>query len=161
MENCKMVFQVLLGNTIIIDNWEAAIQYRREVVKTTDCPTLLTREGYRICSNGNFGGLSNKAPPIEKLRGMVFGEPLPPDYNIVCLQIDDLQKYKAAFLKCNEVNSELEKLQSFDILEMEKKEKLDELKGELALIEEKLGMDVLTPTYILPKSILAHQYNGI
>uniref|UniRef100_A0A8C5S1N2 SMC hinge domain-containing protein n=1 Tax=Laticauda laticaudata TaxID=8630 RepID=A0A8C5S1N2_LATLA len=87
MENCKMVFGVLLGNTIIIDNLEAAIQYRKEIVKTTDCPTLLTREGYRICSNGKFGGLPNKAPPIEKLRGMVFGAPLPPDYNIVCLQI--------------------------------------------------------------------------
>uniref|UniRef100_A0A670YMS1 Structural maintenance of chromosomes flexible hinge domain containing 1 n=1 Tax=Pseudonaja textilis TaxID=8673 RepID=A0A670YMS1_PSETE len=34
MENCKMVFGVLLRNTIIIDNLEAAIQYRREVCIT-------------------------------------------------------------------------------------------------------------------------------
>uniref|UniRef100_A0A8C6XEB6 SMC hinge domain-containing protein n=1 Tax=Naja naja TaxID=35670 RepID=A0A8C6XEB6_NAJNA len=67
MENCKIVFGVLLGNTIIIDNLEAAIQYRKEVVKTTDCPTLLTRKGDIIRSNGKFGGLPNKAPPIEKL----------------------------------------------------------------------------------------------
>uniref|UniRef100_A0A8C7E613 SMC hinge domain-containing protein n=1 Tax=Naja naja TaxID=35670 RepID=A0A8C7E613_NAJNA len=161
MENCKIVFGVLLGNTIIIDNLEAAIQYRKEVVKTTDCPTLLTRKGDIIRSNGKFGGLPNKAPPIEKLRGMVFGAPLPPDYHIICQQIDLLQQYRAAFLQCNEVKNELEELQSNNIVEMGKKEELDEMKEKLASVEQKLGMDVLTPTYILPKSILAHQYNGI
>uniref|UniRef100_A0A8C6Y744 SMC hinge domain-containing protein n=1 Tax=Naja naja TaxID=35670 RepID=A0A8C6Y744_NAJNA len=140
MENCKIVFGVLLGNTIIIDNLEAAIQYRKEVVKTTDCPTLLTRKGDIIRSNGKFGGLPNKAPPIEKLRGMVFGAPLPPDYHIICQQIDLLQQYRAAFLQCNEVKNELEELQSNNIVEMGKKEELDEMKEKLASVEQKLGM---------------------
>lgn len=48
-----------------------------QVVKITHCPTLLTREGDRIRSNGKFGGLQNKAPPMDKLRGMVFGAPVP------------------------------------------------------------------------------------
>uniref|UniRef100_A0A8C6YA03 Structural maintenance of chromosomes flexible hinge domain-containing protein 1 n=1 Tax=Naja naja TaxID=35670 RepID=A0A8C6YA03_NAJNA len=144
MENCK------------IGNYNT-----NSVVKTTDCPTLLTRKGDIIRSNGKFGGLPNKAPPIEKLRGMVFGAPLPPDYHIICQQIDLLQQYRAAFLQCNEVKNELEELQSNNIVEMGKKEELDEMKEKLASVEQKLGMDVLTPTYILPKSILAHQYNGI
>uniref|UniRef100_A0A2D4JY78 SMC hinge domain-containing protein n=1 Tax=Micrurus paraensis TaxID=1970185 RepID=A0A2D4JY78_9SAUR len=139
-EICKIVFGMLLGNIIIIDNLEAAIQYRKEVVKTTDCPTLLTREGDRIRNNGKFGGLSNKAPPIEKLRGMVFGAPLPPDYNIVSLQIDLLQQYQAAFVQCNQVNNELEKQQSFNTSEMEKKEELDDLESKLALTEQELDM---------------------
>ncbi|ETE65382.1 Structural maintenance of chromosomes flexible hinge domain-containing protein 1, partial [Ophiophagus hannah] len=134
------VFGMLLGNTIIFDNLEAAIQYRNEVVKTTACPTLLTREGDRIRNTGKFGGLSNKAPPIEKLQGVVFGAPLPPDYNVVCQQIELLQQYKAEFLHCTEVNNELEKLRSFYTSEMgEKKEELDEMKDKLALIEQKLG----------------------
>lgn len=45
------------------------------------CPTILTRKGERIRSNGKFGGLQNKAPSIEKLRGQVFGAPLPKEYD--------------------------------------------------------------------------------
>lgn len=51
-----------------------------KIVKFTHCPTILTREGDRIRSNGKFGGLMNKAVPIEKLKGAVFGEPLNPQY---------------------------------------------------------------------------------
>lgn len=51
------------------------------------CPTLLTRQGERIRSNGKFGGLQNKAPSIEKLRGQVFGAPLPKEYHHICHQI--------------------------------------------------------------------------
>ena len=49
-------------------------------MKFTHCPTILTRDGERIRSNGKFGGLMNKALPIEKLRGAVFGGPLPSIY---------------------------------------------------------------------------------
>ncbi|XP_070603694.1 structural maintenance of chromosomes flexible hinge domain-containing protein 1 isoform X2 [Erythrolamprus reginae] len=136
-ENCKIVFGMLLGNTIIIDNLEAANHYRREVVKTTYCPTLLTREGNRICNNGKFGGLQNKAPPIEKLRGMVFGAPLPPDFNV---SLDLLQQYRAAFEQLNKVNTDLGK-EKLVTLEMQRKsEELEELKGKLASIEKILGI---------------------
>lgn len=53
----------------------------------THCPTLLTRDGYRIHNNGKFGGLQNKAPPIEKLLGTVFGAPLPPRCKTIDLHI--------------------------------------------------------------------------
>uniref|UniRef100_A0A4W3K7P6 Structural maintenance of chromosomes flexible hinge domain containing 1 n=1 Tax=Callorhinchus milii TaxID=7868 RepID=A0A4W3K7P6_CALMI len=87
IDHCQIVFGLLLGDTIILDNLNAANQYRKEVVKITHCPTLLTREGDRIRSNGKFGGLQNKAPPMEKLRGMVFGAPLPEAYHSLNSQI--------------------------------------------------------------------------
>ena len=68
---------MLLGDTIILDNLDSANAYRSEIVKHNHCPTILTREGDRIRSNGKFGGLMNKALPIERLRGAVFGAPLP------------------------------------------------------------------------------------
>lgn len=58
-----------------------------QVVQTkVQCPTLLTRRGERIRSTGKFGGLQNKAPPIEKLRGNVFGAPMPQEYHNICKQ---------------------------------------------------------------------------
>lgn len=63
-----------------------------QVVKITHCPTLLTREGDRIRSNGKFGGLQNKAPPMDKLRGMVFGAPMPKLYSTFSAQIGELVK---------------------------------------------------------------------
>ena len=63
-----------------------------QIVKFTHCPTILTRDGDRIRSNGKFGGLMNKALPIEKLRGAVFGEPLPVAYHAVCTQIGEWLK---------------------------------------------------------------------
>ncbi|XP_063155220.1 structural maintenance of chromosomes flexible hinge domain-containing protein 1 [Candoia aspera] len=152
-ENCQAVFEMLLGNTIIIDNLDAANRYRKEVVKMTHCPTLLTREGDRICSNGKFGGLQNKAPPMDKLRGMVFGAPLPPRYNTVSAHIGLLQHYYTAFVRLNKVNTDLEQQQqSINSLEMQrKKEELAEQEKELKSIEQKLGM---TPSSQCNKSSL-------
>lgn len=48
-----------------------------QVVKFTYCPTILTRTGERIRSNGKFGGNQNRALSIERLRGVVFGAPEP------------------------------------------------------------------------------------
>ena len=36
---------------------------------------------------GKFGGLQNKAPPIERLRGVVFAAPLPLIYHNICTQL--------------------------------------------------------------------------
>ena len=55
-----------------------------QLVKFTHCPTILTRDGDRIRSNGKFGGLMNKALPIEKLRGAIFGAPLSDTYRTSC-----------------------------------------------------------------------------
>uniref|UniRef100_A0A2I2ZYR5 Structural maintenance of chromosomes flexible hinge domain-containing protein 1 n=1 Tax=Gorilla gorilla gorilla TaxID=9595 RepID=A0A2I2ZYR5_GORGO len=142
IEHCETVFGMLLGDTIILDNLDAANHYRKEVVKITHCPTLLTRDGDRIRSNGKFGGLQNKAPPMDKLRGMVFGAPVPKQCLILGEQIDLLQQYRSAVCKLDSVNkdlnSQLEYLRTPDM--KKKKQELDEHEKNLKLIEEKLGM---------------------
>uniref|UniRef100_A0A8C3LX65 Structural maintenance of chromosomes flexible hinge domain-containing protein 1 n=1 Tax=Chrysolophus pictus TaxID=9089 RepID=A0A8C3LX65_CHRPC len=142
VEHCQTVFGMLLGDTIIIDNLDAANHYRKEVVKITHCPTLLTREGDRIRSNGKFGGLQNKAPPMDKLRGMVFGAPVPKLYSAFTGQIDLLQQYRAAVVKLDDVNKDLDlHLRSLNTPEMlKKKQELAEQEKSLMLIEQKLGM---------------------
>ncbi|XP_059562519.1 structural maintenance of chromosomes flexible hinge domain-containing protein 1 isoform X2 [Myotis daubentonii] len=140
IEHCETVFGMLLGDTIILDNLDAANHYRREVVKITHCPTLLTRDGDRIRSNGKFGGLQNKAPPMDKLRGMVFGAPVPKQCLVLGQQIDLLQQYRNALDKLNsltkELNSELEYLQSPEM--KKKKQELDEREKTLKLMEQHL-----------------------
>nr|XP_015209938.1 PREDICTED: structural maintenance of chromosomes flexible hinge domain-containing protein 1 [Lepisosteus oculatus] len=145
VQNCKIVFGMLLGDTILLDNLDAANHYRKEVVKITHCPTLLTRQGDRIRSNGKFGGLQNKAPAIERLRGMIFGEPLPQSYHTMNEQIGLLQQYRTAMLKLTEVTDELKNhMQYLESPEMEKKKKeLLSQEKQLKEIEVKLGM---TPT---------------
>ncbi|KAK2546229.1 Smchd1 [Columba livia] len=153
VEHCQTVFAMLLGDTIIVDNLDAANHYRKEVVKITRCPTLLTREGDRIRSNGKFGGLQNKAPPMDKLRGMVFGAPIPKLYSAFSGQIDLLQQYRAAVVKLDNVNQELDlHLQTLNTPEMQQKKKeLAEQEKSLKEIEQKLGM---TPSDKVTESVL-------
>lgn len=128
-----------------MDNLDAANHYRKEVVKITHCPTLLTRDGDRIRSNGKFGGLQNKAPPMDKLRGMVFGAPVPRQCLATGEQIDLLQQYRTAVAKLNTVIEDLSRQSQYlhtpDM--KKKKQELDEQEKNLKLIEQKLGM---TPT---------------
>uniref|UniRef100_A0A803VUA2 Structural maintenance of chromosomes flexible hinge domain containing 1 n=1 Tax=Ficedula albicollis TaxID=59894 RepID=A0A803VUA2_FICAL len=140
IEYCQTVFGMLLGDTIIIDNLDAANHYRKEVVKITHCPTLLTREGDRIRSNGKFGGLQNKAPPMDKLRGMVFGAPILQCLLSVCSNL--LQQYRAAVIKLENVNKDLDlHLQSLNTPEMQKKkQELAEQEKSLKIVKQKLGM---------------------
>ncbi|XP_056679733.1 structural maintenance of chromosomes flexible hinge domain-containing protein 1 isoform X1 [Monodelphis domestica] len=144
-DHCQTVFGMLLGDTIILDNLDAANHYRKEVVKITHCPTLLTREGDRIRSNGKFGGLQNKAPPMDKLRGMVFGAPLPRLYQTLAGQIDLLQQYRSAVCKLSSVTKELNvQIDYLNTPDMQKKkQELSEQEKNLERIEQKLGM---TPT---------------
>ena len=58
-----------------------------QIVKFTHCPTILTRAGDRVRSNGKFGGLMNKALPLDKLKGAVFGEPIAHEYHVVVSHI--------------------------------------------------------------------------
>ncbi|XP_072111996.1 structural maintenance of chromosomes flexible hinge domain-containing protein 1 isoform X2 [Mobula birostris] len=145
VEQCRMVFGMLLGDTIILDNLNAANQYRKEVVKISHCPTLLTRDGDRIRSNGKFGGLQNKAPQMDKLRGMIFGAPLPKVYHVLNSQIDLIQQYRSALIKLNNVNQELDlQLKYISSPEMTQKHKeLNDQENQLKQIEKLTGM---TPT---------------
>ncbi|KAF2985243.1 hypothetical protein EK904_007557 [Melospiza melodia maxima] len=101
-----------------------------------------SREGDRIRSNGKFGGLQNKAPPMDKLRGMVFGAPMPKLYSTISAQIDLLQQYRAAVIKFDSVNKDLDlHLQSLNTPEMQKrKQELAEQEKSLKLVKQKLGM---------------------
>ncbi|KAM4686989.1 structural maintenance of chromosomes flexible hinge domain-containing protein 1 isoform 1-T1 [Amazona ochrocephala] len=153
VEHCQTVFGMLLGDTIVIDNLDAANHYRKEVVKIAHCPTLLTRAGDRILSNGKFGGLQNRAPPMDKLRGMVFGAPVPKLYSTFAGQIDLLQQYRTAVVKLDNVNKDLDlRLQSLNAPEVQKKrQELAEQEKSLKLIEQKLGM---TPSDKVTESLL-------
>ncbi|CAH1772323.1 unnamed protein product, partial [Owenia fusiformis] len=141
-EHCRIVFGMLLGDTLILDTLDHANSYRQEIVKFTHCPTILTRTGDRVRSNGKFGGMMNKAVPIEKLRGAVFSEPLPVAYHAVCTQIDTLQDYCNAMERnisaTNELQEQLEKQKQPD--EQAKKREYEEAKEQLAEIERKMGM---------------------
>ncbi|XP_041101320.1 structural maintenance of chromosomes flexible hinge domain-containing protein 1 [Polyodon spathula] len=142
VKHCQTVFGMLLGDTIILDDLDASNSYRKEVVKITHCPTLLTRQGDRIRSNGKFGGLQNKAPSMDKLRGMVFGSPLPPIYYTLGKQIDLLQQYRSAVIKLGNVKEELDLqlnyLRSPEMLQ--KRDELNSQEKQLKDIEKKLGM---------------------
>uniref|UniRef100_A0A8C7RI48 Structural maintenance of chromosomes flexible hinge domain containing 1 n=1 Tax=Oncorhynchus mykiss TaxID=8022 RepID=A0A8C7RI48_ONCMY len=147
-ENCHIVFGNLLGDTILTDDLDSANHYRKGVVQSkVPCPTLLTRQGDRIRSNGKFGGLQNKAPPIERLRGQVFGAPLPKDYHTFMGQIDLLQQYRLAMEKSRQVqedfDSHMQYLKSPEMVQ--KEEEMDEQEKQLKDIETKL---VRTPSAI-------------
>ncbi|XP_053252419.1 structural maintenance of chromosomes flexible hinge domain-containing protein 1 isoform X1 [Podarcis raffonei] len=141
-ENCQTVFGMLLGDAILIDNLDAANHYRKELVKNTHCPALLTRDGERIRSNGKFGGLQNKAPPMDKLRGMVFGAPLPQRCKILSEQIDLLQQYQKAVAWLTNKKTDLDfQEQLYNSPETEKKkEELADQEKRLKSIEQELGI---------------------
>ncbi|XP_065063463.1 structural maintenance of chromosomes flexible hinge domain-containing protein 1-like isoform X2 [Rhopilema esculentum] len=141
-EHCKTVFIMLLGDTIIADNLDAANKYRQEVVKYTYCPTILTRTGDRIRSNGKFGGLQNRAPPLERLSGVVFASPLPSDYHDVCAQLDLLSSLEAAAGKVEgkkmELQAHIEHCNS-EKVQKDYQECL-EAENQLQSIEKRLGL---------------------
>uniref|UniRef100_A0AAY5E846 SMC hinge domain-containing protein n=1 Tax=Electrophorus electricus TaxID=8005 RepID=A0AAY5E846_ELEEL len=151
-ESCNMVFASLLGDTILVDDLDSANHYRKGVVQSkVQCPTLLTRHGERIRSNGKFGGLQNKAPSIEKLRGQVFGAPLPKEYQTTCKQIKLLQQLSVAIQKTWERQKDYDShMQYMKSPEMkEKQQELRQQEVELRDIEQKLTS---TPVRSFPAS---------
>ncbi|XP_071103421.1 structural maintenance of chromosomes flexible hinge domain-containing protein 1-like isoform X1 [Haliotis cracherodii] len=141
-ENCRIVFGMLLGDTLILDTLDHANSYRQEIIKHTHCPTILTRNGDRIRSNGKFGGTMNKALPVEKLRGAVFSEPLPMAYHALCTQIDTLQSYKGALERQSKAKTDLqEQIECQKLPEMVNKyTECQDAQRQLKDIEHKLGV---------------------
>ncbi|XP_075682492.1 structural maintenance of chromosomes flexible hinge domain-containing protein 1 [Rhinoderma darwinii] len=146
-EQCEIVFGMLLGETIILDNLDAANCYRKQLVQFSNCPTLLTRDGDRIRSNGKFGGLQNKAPSKGQLKGMVFGAPLPKEYDMISSDIALLQEYRTAVNRSQTVSEELMKqINSLDSPNMQQKKKeFEKQERTLQEIEKKLGMTPKNP----------------
>ena len=64
------------------------------------CPTILTRQGDRIRSNGKFGGNQNRAPSLDKLKGVVFGAPIPDAYSRCSTQIGSFQRIRSRNHNC-------------------------------------------------------------
>ncbi|XP_072544127.1 structural maintenance of chromosomes flexible hinge domain-containing protein 1 [Salminus brasiliensis] len=152
-ESCSKVFSSLIGDTILVDDLDSANHYRRGVVQNkVQCPTLLTRQGERIRSNGKFGGLQNKAPSIEKLRGQVFGAPLPEEYHTVCRHIELLQQYSVAVQKASKVQADLDShMQYLRSPEMKRKQQeLQDQERALRDIDKKLAS---TPVRNAPVSV--------
>ncbi|XP_069813827.1 structural maintenance of chromosomes flexible hinge domain-containing protein 1 [Dendropsophus ebraccatus] len=141
-EQCEIVFGMLLGDAIILDNLAAANNYRKQLVKFSHCPTLLTRGGDRIRSNGKFGGLQNKAPSLAQLRGMVFGAPVPKEYDNISAEIELLQNYREAVTRSQKVSEDLmRQMKSLESPDMQKKKKeYEEQEKSLLEIEKELGM---------------------
>ncbi|XP_062594603.1 structural maintenance of chromosomes flexible hinge domain-containing protein 1-like [Saccostrea cucullata] len=152
-EECQIVFGMLLGDTLILDDLNSANSYRQEIVKFTHCPTILTREGDRIRSNGKFGGLMNKAVPFEKLKGAVFGEPLPRQYKEAEAVLETLQRLKVAMQKTEKAKEELKEQSSYiELPEMKiKKKECQEAEKQLKEIEQKLGMTSTPPRSRTPQ----------
>ncbi|KAL4217928.1 inactivation of X chromosome by DNA methylation [Mactra antiquata] len=151
-DKCKTVFSMLLGDTLWIDTLDQANEYREELVKFTNCPTILTREGDRIRSNGKFGGLMNKAPPVEKLRGAVFGAPVSEVFNQLCSDIENLQNLKSSIIAHQTAASELkDQMDTIKSPEMQAKyEECREVEVRLHSLEEKLGVTKSSKGSITP-----------
>ncbi|XP_038051940.1 structural maintenance of chromosomes flexible hinge domain-containing protein 1-like [Patiria miniata] len=146
-DSCKLVFGQLLTDLIILDTLEDATEYRREIVKVIPCPTLLTRDGNRIKSNGKFGGTQNQFLPLEKMKGAIFGAPIPNGCHQLSRQIELLESLQQAIQKRVEVELELrtqEEEQNSAAMRNKRRE-CQEAAEQLALVEKKLGMTQTSP----------------
>ncbi|CAM9734177.1 unnamed protein product [Lampetra planeri] len=146
-QQCQIVFSQLLGDAIILDSLDTANRYRQEVVKSMFCPTLLTRNGERIRSNGKFGGQQNHAPLLAKLRGAVFGAPLPAECQELSSQIGYLQELRSAIEQHNDVQREL-RSHVDEMRSPQMKQQQAELRDseqKLRSLEHKIGMTPQRP----------------
>uniref|UniRef100_UPI003AAAAD97 structural maintenance of chromosomes flexible hinge domain-containing protein 1 n=1 Tax=Centroberyx gerrardi TaxID=166262 RepID=UPI003AAAAD97 len=141
-ESCDTVFRNILGETILIDDLDSANNYRRAVVQNkAPCPTILTRQGERISARGKFGGAQNKAPPIERMNGQVFGAPLPLQYHTLKEEIELLHQYRSALQKKElakkERDTHIKHLKAPDMVR--KEQEMEEKMKQLEEIETKLA----------------------
>eukprot|EP00057_Strongylocentrotus_purpuratus_P029249 XP_011683723.1 PREDICTED: structural maintenance of chromosomes flexible hinge domain-containing protein 1-like [Strongylocentrotus purpuratus] len=145
-ENCKIAFSLLLQDTILLDTVADATAYRQSIVKHTSCPTLLTRDGYRIRGIGNFGGRENQCP--ADLLGRVFGEPPPKQLESLEKQIAILEKIMQAITSREQAEVKYKDqeaaLRSGDMVAKQRACQEDE--EQLALINQKLKSDEASST---------------
>lgn len=139
LDECKLIFGLFLGETIIMDTLEDGNQYRKEVVKYTFCPTILTRNGERIQGSGKFGGKSNLAPSLSDLRDAVFGEP--DDRNNLNTAIELLQELCAILDRLTESKEMLKtcEFESKSLATQERRRDCEAKEAELKEIEKQLG----------------------
>ncbi|KAG1651529.1 Structural maintenance of chromosomes flexible hinge domain-containing protein 1 [Nymphon striatum] len=118
------------------------------LVKHTYCPTLLTRTGDRVRSNGKFGGSQNKALPVERLRGVIFGEPTSVKLEEMNYHIDQLKNLEVALMKEEQVKQELvdhKMKEDEEEIQVQKKE-WEAAEVKLMEIEKELGVSTVPPS---------------
>ncbi|XP_065844298.1 structural maintenance of chromosomes flexible hinge domain-containing protein 1-like [Oscarella lobularis] len=140
-ERAKKVFGLLLGDTLILDDLDSATTYRQMVVKHVSCPTILTRTGERVRSQGTFGGAQNRARP-SMMRGIMFSAPEPPELANIHRVLELLQGFRQANYRLNETRRELRSHQETldgDTMR-ETRRQLREAETQLRDVERQLAM---------------------
>jgi len=139
-KKCKLVFQQLLGETLVLDSLDSGNEYRKMVINANiRCPTILTREGDRIKSTGKFGGRSNKAPLLENLQ-WVFGAPNPKEAESCAERIELLTELREVFETETQASMDLDNLE----IEMNseetasKRREYEEFKSTLAQCDQEI-----------------------
>ncbi|XP_053716639.1 structural maintenance of chromosomes flexible hinge domain-containing protein 1 isoform X1 [Synchiropus splendidus] len=137
--SCELTFRNILGDTILMDDLDSALHYRREVVqRKMPCPTILTRKGDRVSGRGKFGGRQNRAPTSDF---PMFGAPPPREHQVLLEDIDALSKYQEALEKKEEAQKEqerhMEKMNSAEMASLrkeveEKRRQVEEISRQLA-----------------------------
>uniref|UniRef100_A0A8C3ANF1 Structural maintenance of chromosomes flexible hinge domain containing 1 n=1 Tax=Cyclopterus lumpus TaxID=8103 RepID=A0A8C3ANF1_CYCLU len=142
-ENCIIAFKNILGDTILIDDLDSAINYRKAVVQNKlPCPTILTRQGDRVSAKGKFGGAQNKALPMNTLH--VFGAPIPQHYYTLKQQIDLLTHHRSAVeMRDRAAKDREEHLKNImSPKNLKRHEEMEEKEKQLEEIQRQLGMFV-------------------
>ncbi|XP_061877558.1 structural maintenance of chromosomes flexible hinge domain-containing protein 1 isoform X1 [Entelurus aequoreus] len=141
---CNMVFKNFLRDTILMDDLTSATNYRQILVQhKIPCPSILTRQGERVSSNGKFGGTQNKAPPIANLQ--VFGAPLSENFHILNEEIELLNKYCSAVQNKLNTQKEREDLLKQSAEMNTTQREIEEKKKELVEVEKELASTSLQP----------------
>ncbi|KAM9827309.1 structural maintenance of chromosomes flexible hinge domain-containing protein 1 [Neosynchiropus ocellatus] len=139
VRSCELTFKNILGDTILMDDLDSALHYRREVVqRKMPCPTILTRKGDRVSGRGKFGGRQNRAPTHDFPK---FGAPPPIERKVLLEDIDVLSKYQEALEKMEKAQKDLDQhMEEMNSAEMarlrkeveEKKRQVEEISRQLA-----------------------------
>ncbi|XP_038153838.1 structural maintenance of chromosomes flexible hinge domain-containing protein 1-like isoform X2 [Cyprinodon tularosa] len=137
-KDCELVFKNLLGDTILMDDMDSATNYRKAVVQNRiSCPTILTRQGNRLSAKGKFGGLTNKAPPRDRVN--MFGAPLPPYYYTLKDDIDLLSKYQVTLEKKKQSEDERDRIVKKSPEIQQNQQRMSVIRKELDEIERQLA----------------------
>ena len=85
---CQPQLSSSKGTAQGIPTWESVFYF---VLAQRPCPQAQRFQSllswFCICFEGKFGGLQNKAPQLERMRGAVFAAPLPLAFHSLSTQI--------------------------------------------------------------------------
>jgi hypothetical protein len=106
-ESCKIIFGSLLGDTLIIDTLDQAIDYRNQLAQKQSCPTILTRDGRRLMKNGRVDSMSSN----PNLHIGFFGLAPNPEIAVINTEINVLKAFYSATVDRVKAEQEMVKYQ--------------------------------------------------